>query len=85
MLFIKIVLLREELMFVNTKAIQKALQSKSNSRCLIEVLQEFNDENDDELSSKDSQVEDSTRDKENFTSEMFQLQNSKRKQAKEDQ
>ncbi|CAG8561718.1 12188_t:CDS:2 [Cetraspora pellucida] len=47
------------------KAIQKALQSKSSSRRLIEVLQEFTNEND-ELSSEDSQIEDFTSDEENF-------------------
>ncbi|CAG8855070.1 27304_t:CDS:2, partial [Gigaspora margarita] len=52
------------------KALQKALQTKSNSRHLIEVLQEFTnmDEDEEELSSsKDSQDDNIISDKENLT------------------
>ncbi|CAG8832972.1 23160_t:CDS:2, partial [Gigaspora margarita] len=67
------------------KALQKALQTKSNSRRLIEVLQEFTNMDEDEeklSSSKDSQDDNIISDKENLTSNVFQLQNPKRKQGR---
>ncbi|CAG8856322.1 17395_t:CDS:1, partial [Gigaspora margarita] len=67
------------------KALQKALQTKSNSRCLIEVLQEFTnmDEDEEELSSsKDSQDNNIISDKENLTPNVFQVQNLKRKRGR---
>ncbi|CAG8856923.1 25463_t:CDS:1, partial [Gigaspora margarita] len=67
------------------KALQKALQTKSKSRCLIEVLQEFTNEDNDELLSKDSQDDDLTSDNENSNanvSQQSELQNLKKKRGR---
>ncbi|CAG8546531.1 7381_t:CDS:2, partial [Racocetra fulgida] len=55
---------------------QKALytlQTKSKSKCLIEVLQALTNKNNDKLLSKDSQDDDSTSNKKNLNTEMLQL------------